>query len=163
MSILLFSLPCWSLAIQNVGIHYVGVHKITEGVLPYFDWEVANNIFHAHLIMMIYTIPCICCTVECFVTDLLGSHHNPICCLGEQHFLGLNLKWQVLQFYCLAKQCLPSLCCHLGMICKHHDHSARFTNTLCKIFLIHSSCPIAICLQASKTFNNRTDVNRLSK
>ena len=56
-SILLFGLSCWSPAVQNVGIHYAGVHKIPEDVPPCFDWEVANIIFHAHLIMTIYTIP----------------------------------------------------------------------------------------------------------
>ena len=55
MSILLlvfFSSP----TIQNVGIHYAGTNKIPEDVLPCFKWEVANIIFHAHLIMMVYTI-----------------------------------------------------------------------------------------------------------
>ena len=56
MSILLFGLPCWSLTIKNVGIHYASIHKIPEDVLPCFDWEAANIIFHAHLIMMIYII-----------------------------------------------------------------------------------------------------------
>ena len=56
MSILLFGLPCWSLAVQNVGIHYARVHKIPEDVLPCFDWEVADIIFHVHLIMMTYMI-----------------------------------------------------------------------------------------------------------
>ena len=56
ISILLFGLPCRSLAVQNVGIHYAGIHKIPEDALPCFDWEVANIIFQAYLIMMIYTI-----------------------------------------------------------------------------------------------------------
>ena len=34
---------------------------------------------------------CICCTDECFVGDLLGSHYDPDYCLCEQHFLDLNL------------------------------------------------------------------------
>ena len=63
---------------------------------------------------------CICCTAEYFGADLLGSHYYPISHLCEQHFLGLNLSWQVLQFYCLAKQWPPHLSCHPDMICKHH-------------------------------------------
>ena len=52
----LFGLPCWSLAIQNVDIHNAGVLKIPGDVFPCFDWEAANIIFHAYLIMNIYTI-----------------------------------------------------------------------------------------------------------
>ena len=47
ISILLFGLPYQSLAVQNVGIHHAGVHKISENVLPCFDWEVANIISYS--------------------------------------------------------------------------------------------------------------------
>ena len=56
MSIPLFGLPCWSLAVQNVGIHYPDAQKISEDVLPHFDWGAHNIIFHAHLIKTIYII-----------------------------------------------------------------------------------------------------------
>ena len=62
---------------------------------------------------------CIYYTVEYFVAHLLALHYDPISCLCK-HFLDLNLYWQVLQFYCLAKQWPPSLSCDPGMICKHH-------------------------------------------
>ena len=34
ISIFPFGLPCWSLSVQNVSIHYAGVHKRPEDVLP---------------------------------------------------------------------------------------------------------------------------------
>ena len=120
MSILLFGLTCWSLAAQNLGIHFAGVHKIPEDVLPHFDWEVAQHHILCTFAHDDLHHSCICCAVECFVADLLGSHYDPISCLCEQHFMGLILYWQVLQFYCLAKQWPPSLSCHPGMIYKHH-------------------------------------------
>ena len=117
-SILLFGFPFWSLAIQNVGIHNAAVYRTPEVVLPCFNWEAANIIFHAHLIVMIYTIHVTVVQLKCFVADFLGSHYDPASCLCEQHFFGLNLYWQVLQFYCLAMQWTPSLSYHPGMICK---------------------------------------------
>ena len=86
-------MSCWSLAIQNVGIHYASVHKIPEGVLPCFDWEVANITFYDAVECDIDNLlhSFICCTVECFVADLLGLHYDLIYCLHEQHFLDLNL------------------------------------------------------------------------
>ena len=89
---------CTSMLWLRIGKHYISYT---------FDHD---NLHHS----------CICCTVECFVADLLGSHYDPISCLCEEHFKGLNLYWQVLQFYCPAKQWPPSLSCHPGMICKHH-------------------------------------------
>ena len=84
---------------------------------------------------------CISCWVECFVADLLGSHYNPISCLCE-HYLGLNLYWQVLQFYYLANSGHQVSAAILDLIC---NHSTRFTNTIWKIFLILLYCPIAVC------------------
>ena len=109
MSILLFGLPCWSITIQNVCIHYAGVNKIPDDVLPYFDWEVANSIF-----MCLWSWQ----STPCFVADLLWSltTQSPVCVNND-----LNLYWQDLQFYCLSQQWPPSLSCHPDMICKHHS------------------------------------------
>ena len=62
----------------------------------------------------------ICCAIECFEDDLFGLHYDAIACLFQEQLLGLNLYWQVLQFYCLAKQWPPSLSCHPCMIFKYH-------------------------------------------
>ena len=137
ISLILFGLPGWSLVGQNVGIHYAGgVHKIPEDVLPCFGWHVGNIIFHVHLIMMIYTIHVsvvqlnilwldwkenkILILYQYIFSNIGLTHSDPLCCLCEQHFLGLNLYWQVLQFYCIAKQWTPTLSCHPGMIHKHY-------------------------------------------
>ena len=138
ISILLFGLPCWSLAVQNVSIHYAGVHKIPGDVLPCFDWEAAN-------IMNICTFDhydlhhsCICYTVECFMADLLGSHYNllPVCVN--------NISWVWIctdKFY--NSIVLPNSGHQVGVatlawFVRTTDHSTRFMNTLWKICLFNS-------------------------
>ena len=61
--------------------------------------------FDVQVIMTVHNISCICCTVEYFVADLLGSHYSAVFCLCKQHILGIKLP--------------PNFSCHLGIICKH--------------------------------------------
>ena len=119
MSIHLFGLPCWSLVVQNIGIHYAGVHKIPWDVFPCLDWEVASIISHTHLSMMVYTIHVPVVQLNVLWLIYLGhiTTQSPVCVNISWVF---NMYWQVLQFYCLAKQWSPSLSYHPGRICKHH-------------------------------------------
>ena len=115
MRLLLFALPCWSLATQNVGIHYAGVHKIPEDILPCLDWEAANIIFHVHLIMNINSTHYpLYSQMFCGWFTCMTSQPNLLSVWTT--FLGLISYWQVWLFHCLAKQWTPSLSCHPGLI-----------------------------------------------
>ena len=150
MSIFHFGLPCWSLAVQNVGIHYAAVHKIPEDVLPCFDWEVANIIFHVHLIMTIYTIHV--SIIQLNVLWLIYLDHimtqSPVCVN--------NISWV---WICTDKSYSSIVLPNSGhqvwttilvWFVSTMDHSTRFTNTLWKILLIHSYCPIAVCFTSQQ-------------
>ena len=87
---------------------------------------------------------CICCTVECFVADLLGSHYaqSPICVN--------NISWV---WICTYKSCNSIVLTNsshqvwaaiLVWFVTTTDHSTTFMNTPWKIFLIHSYCPITV-------------------
>ena len=144
MSILLFCLPCWILTMQNVCIHYAGVHKIPEDVLPCFDWEVANIIFYVHLIMTIYTIHVSVVQLNVLWVIYLDriATQSPVC---------VNISWV---WICLDKSYNSIVLPNSGLqvwvailvwFVSTMDHSTRFTITIWKIFLIPSFCPIALC------------------
>ena len=84
-------LPCWRSYNTKCRHSLCWCSQNARGMYFHcFDWEMANIIFHAHLIMMIYTIHVSVDRVECFVADLLESHFDLISCLCEQHFLGFE-------------------------------------------------------------------------
>ena len=108
---------------------------------------------------------CICCTVECFVADLFGSHFNPIS--SEIFVNNISCIW-----ICSDKSynsvVLPNSghqvwAAILIWFVNTTDHYTRLTNTIWKIFLIHLYCPIAVWFTSQQVFNNSTDVNRLSQ
>ena len=145
-----FGLPSWSLAVQNVGIHYAGVHKLPEDVLPCFDWEVANIIFHVHFIMMIYTIHV--SVVHLNVWWLIYLDHittqSPVC------MNNISLVW-----ICTDKSYNSIVWPNSGhqvwaailvWFRSTMDHSARFVNTFWQILLIHSYCPIVVCFTSQQ-------------
>ena len=150
ISILLFGLPCCSLAIWNVGIHYAGVHKVPEDVLPYFDWEVANIIFHAHLIMMIYSIHV--SVVQLNVLWLIYLDHittqSPVCVnIISWIWIPIDKSYNSIVLPTSGHQAWAAI---LVWFVSTTDYSTRFTNTVMKIFLIHFNCPIALCFSSQQ-------------
>ena len=144
VGILLIGLSCWSITMENEGMHYAGVHKIPDDVLPCFVWEAANITFHVQFIMMINTFHV--SVVQVNVLCLICFNHimtKPSVCV--------NISWV---WICAVKSynsiVLPDnghqvWVAILVWFISIPDHSTRFTNTLLKIFLIHSHCPIAVC------------------
>ena len=141
MSMLLFGLLCWSLAAQNIGIHYAGVHKIPEDGLPCFDWEMANIIFHVHLIMTIYTI--LVSIIQLNVLWLIYLDHimtpSPVC-VNNISWVWISTK-KSYNSIVLPNSGHKVLAAIMVWFVNTTDHSTRFPSILWKILLIHSYCP----------------------
>ena len=117
----LFVLPCWSLAVQNVGAFTMLVftkyqrmyfHALTEKwPTSYFmciwSWQSTPFMYLLYSWMLLWLI---------YLDHIMTQ--SPVC-VNNISWVWI-CTWQVLQFYCLAKQWPPSLSCHPGMICKHH-------------------------------------------
>ena len=145
MNILIFGLTCWSLAVQNVDIHYAGVkyqriylmlwlrsgqHHISCAFdhddlqhswmfCGWFTWiTLWPNLMSVWTTFLRFWI----CNVKSYNSIVLPNS-------GHQVWAAI-LVWFVSTM----------------------DHSTRFTNTLWKILLIHLYCPISVCFTSHQVF-----------
>ena len=84
---------------------------------------------------------CISCTVECLVADLLGSLWPNLLAVWIT-FLGSEFELTSLT---ILLSCQTVLIAILVLFVSTMDNSTRLKNTLWKILLTHSYCPIALC------------------